>query len=1506
MLFEKQLATFGLWAIHKHHNRLQRLFLTALLLAGTLFSQAQSSGFINRPATLPASRSVLDPNLDSYSSKTAGGYANDDVGNSEINYYPMPSFTREPYGDLRRGPDHRFSDFVPDKNNLGYYMHFDGTNLLFRFRMGSVMSGSKGYSVLIDTDGKFGSAGPDADPNHKAETTGTNDNPGFEIEIVLETNFRIAIYNVDGTSNPVLVKAYNNWQDNSQVSIAGTSDNGDPDFFIDFFIPFSDLQAAPFNLTTSTPLRMCATTVMAPKGAIGGPKSDIYGSNDKDYTSEGEQYEDYIKTLPPIKPTDLNAGGVRGACTAPPTIHSPIGSGAQTVSGTWTRSGISGGPATATIVVYINGVMADSVKNITSGTTWTSRSLSIADGNVITAKAIAAGESMCLVSNAVTALSCNPSNIPAVTSFSITCISNRGLEGTVTPGHQVSVFFIHPTSLATSQLGGPGDNTPTFGYSGSLWYYNGTQYNGNNIPSACSGGSSDMTNGVYYVTATTTSGTCPSAPVFGCVGLGSTTAKPVISQTALTPQNTQVSGTATAGAQVRLYINGQPKGTTTATGGAYSFSGLTLQSNDKVHVYAMMANQCMSLADSVVVRCKTNAPVITLDNNKQLVAGKPITGASGEPAGTTVTVYNSGGTQVATAPVQNDGSWVTTYNAIAGTSYYARAQNGTCTVSVPSDTAAAVGATANRCGTVSGPITTAATTISGTLTGAVANTVVHLYIDGQKVGADTTATTDWSIPVNWLTYPLYNNAILTIGVQESARAEQYCSSAVVSVSCNSGPPTPVFSPSTSTIFPGGSQTYTVNNAVPGAFYGLADSATGRSLGTGVWATSSTVTLRTNIFNDGTYKLVIKGTTISGVNLCSTPAVPATLIVNALDIDDDDDGITDLDEYGGNDPMADADGDGLPNYQDSTPGSGQPTWTDTNGDGINDAYDADKDGVINSLDLDSDNDGIADLVEAGGVDTNGDGRIDSSVDTDSDGLMNPYDSSTGGNSIAKPDTDSDGIANAYDLDSDNDGLADVVEAGGLDANNDGYIDNITDTDNDGFIDAKDGDAGNDGTAENTANALIITGVDSNNDGKPDAYTRANTDHTGLPNPYDLDADGDGILDTREAGLTDSNNDGIADGPVGADGWSDVADALSSLNLPNSDGRGNANYFDIDSDDDGLTDNVEAQTTAGYILPSGSDSDSDGIDSAYDNDDAKFGGNANNGISPNNHDGTDTPDYIDQDTDNDGVNDMQEGTGNPATTLTGTADADSDGLLDQFDSFNFGVETVNLQNNVTITGMGNNGINNGPSSFGSNVMAKKSNATAADRDWRNAGMVLPVQLLRFNAAKEGNMARLKWNTAHEQNLKEFVLERSSDGQSFTAVTTILSKGGTTNDYMYSDPLAGLALKKLYYRLQQVNSDGSYTYSPVAAISLGKEALLETLVTPNPSRGEVNLVIRSSEDGNATVRIHDMSGRLVMTKVIRLLPGSTTWNISAEKHFVSGTYLLKMEINGKQQVQRFVVQP
>ena len=118
-------------------------------------------------------------------------------------------------------------------------------------------------------------------------------------------------------------------------------------------------------------------------------------------------------------------------------------------------------------------------------------------------------------------------------------------------------------------------------------------------------------------------------------------------------------------------------------------------------------------------------------------------------------------------------------------------------------------------------------------------------------------------------------------------------------------------------------------------------------------------------------------------------------------------------------------------------------------------DTDGDGIADHQDLDSDNDGISDLLESGAAaatvaaDANGDGTVSLAEggDADGDGLQDVF-----GAGSVPVDTDTDGVADVLDLDSDNDLIADTIEARptpGFVAN-DGDVTN-NDADGDGIID-----------------------------------------------------------------------------------------------------------------------------------------------------------------------------------------------------------------------------------------------------------------------------------------------------------------------------------------------------------------------------------------------------------------------------------------------------------------------
>ncbi|MEK6151616.1 hypothetical protein WIW50_00035, partial [Flavobacteriaceae bacterium 3-367] len=205
---------------------------------------------------------------------------------------------------------------------------------------------------------------------------------------------------------------------------------------------------------------------------------------------------------------------------------------------------------------------------------------------------------------------------------------------------------------------------------------------------------------------------------------------------------------------------------------------------------------------------------------------------------------------------------------------------------------------------------------------------------------------------------------------------------------------------------------------------------------------------------------------------------------------------------------------------------------------------------------------------------------------------------------------------------------------------------TDTDGDGIPDNKDMDDDGDG----------ILDVEEGNE---------DPDQDNLPNRLDIDSDNDGILDNVEAQtaqdyIAPSGDD--VDGNGLDDAYENVPGSCNGLAPIDTDNDGYPNYLDIDSDDDGIPDNVEAQPTDTYIAPEGADDDDDGLDNAYE-------GAGNEGLEPENTDGTDNQDYLDADSDNDDVPDNIEGNdfnfdGEPDHTFTGN-DTDEDGLDDGYE-------------------------------------------------------------------------------------------------------------------------------------------------------------------------------------------------------------------------------------------------
>uniref|UniRef100_UPI003F49219D beta strand repeat-containing protein n=1 Tax=Polaribacter aestuariivivens TaxID=2304626 RepID=UPI003F49219D len=360
------------------------------------------------------------------------------------------------------------------------------------------------------------------------------------------------------------------------------------------------------------------------------------------------------------------------------------------------------------------------------------------------------------------------------------------------------------------------------------------------------------------------------------------------------------------------------------------------------------------------------------------------------------------------------------------------------------------------------------------------------------------------------------------------------------------------------------------------------------------------------------------------------------VIDLNDVDDDNDGILDTEEltigaitYN---PLGDEDGDKIVNYLDTSDdgtGDGSTTnYTTTGIGGIPDVYDFDDDGIPNHLDLDSDNDGIPDNIEA---QTTNDyiapgGAVGSGfTDVDGDGLDDNYDpivsGGTPGIAITPVNSDSATVTDNpdyLDLDSDEDGVSDTIEA------NLTLSGNVGENGLDNFYDNGDGYTDVNGSFDNTQTDNFPDDGSNASNGLPDDVNwrdsavlgQLDRDNDGIPDITDIDDDNDGILDSEEDANLDTDND-------------------PSTSPTDTDGDGVPNYLDLDSDNDGIPDNIEGQSTATYVAPTGGVG-ANGLYDVYENNDT-LGATS---YTVENTDGTDNPDYIDLDSDNDDTSDRIE--------------------------------------------------------------------------------------------------------------------------------------------------------------------------------------------------------------------------------------------------------------------------
>ena len=157
-------------------------------------------------------------------------------------------------------------------------------------------------------------------------------------------------------------------------------------------------------------------------------------------------------------------------------------------------------------------------------------------------------------------------------------------------------------------------------------------------------------------------------------------------------------------------------------------------------------------------------------------------------------------------------------------------------------------------------------------------------------------------------------------------------------------------------------------------------------------------------------------------------------------------------------------------------------------------------------------------------------------------------------------------------------------------------------------------------------------------------------------------------------------------------------------------------------------------------------------------------------------------------------------------------------------------------------------------------------------KNGNSVLPVKLIELKAIEMADHISLQWKTNTEINSSRFIVERSTEGTSFSTIGTVAAAGNSSGDrfYQFNDVTATRGMN--FYRLRMMDLDDSSAYSKVVNVDIKNIKLVPTIVSAATYvNSNLNLRIDSRVDKLISFTLTDPMGRVLYKSNIPLISGS-----------------------------------
>ena len=189
-------------------------------------------------------------------------------------------------------------------------------------------------------------------------------------------------------------------------------------------------------------------------------------------------------------------------------------------------------------------------------------------------------------------------------------------------------------------------------------------------------------------------------------------------------------------------------------------------------------------------------------------------------------------------------------------------------------------------------------------------------------------------------------------------------------------------------------------------------------------------------------------------------------------------------------------------------------------------------------------------------------------------------------------------------------------------------------------------------------------------------------------------------------------------------------------------------------------------------------------------------------------------------------------------------------------------------------------------------------------RYLAVPLPVSIISLDAKPVADKVEVVWATAMEKDNNYFEVERSLDGKNFTSIGQVTSRGNSDYKVNYSFTDANPAKGVAYYRLRQVDFDGTTSFFGPVAARINGTAPVITSVYPNPVTTVANLSLELAPKEEAQVRVISLIGTIVLEKTISSEDGAGTYELPVNT-LQPGAYIIEVTTATGRTASRFVKQ-